>query len=142
MRGRKRERDFVVTEKHLQGESLLEMIRLCNLMSGPEVKWDVERKCYGLKAKRCYRKGEAITEYGGVKTVKPLDGDYVAKSAEVYIDGRLGFKISQKGRWINESDRDRRVVNVKIGRVVRATRDIADGEWLFADYGPQYQRTY
>lgn len=70
-------------------------------------------------------------------------GDYVAKaSSDLHIDGRVGFSLTAKGRWINESDRKRKIVNVELGRVVRATRNIKAGEWLFADYGEEYERDY
>lgn len=118
------------------------VIRLVNEMPGPQVKWDTHRKCYGLRSDRPYRKGELVTTYGGTMSVREIAGDYVAKASEVYIDGESGFRLSQKGRWINESDRDRTSVNVSLGRNIRATRDIAEGEWLFADYGPDYIRSY
>lgn len=118
------------------------MLVAVNRQPGPEVAWDDDRQCYGLRARQPYRKGEAITEYGGRKSLKELRGDYVAKTGELYIDGQYDFTVSQKGRWINESDRDRAVVNVRLGRTVRAACDIAEGEWLFADYGPEYERDY
>jgi hypothetical protein len=74
--------------------------------------------------------------------LKELRGDYVAKSGELYIDGQYDFKLSQKGRWINESDRDRTIVNVVLGRTVRAACDIEEGQWLFADSGPEFVRDY
>ena len=121
----------------------IEAVVVCvNSVPGPIVCWDDDRRCYGLKADRAYKCGEKITTYGGYISVKEIQGDYVAKSGEVYIDGKHDFFPSQKGRWINESDRDRTVVNVKLGRDVRATCDIEAGEWLFADYGDEYVRNY
>ena len=113
-----------------------------NLAPGPLVEWDNDRNCYGLRADVSYARGTKVTSYGGFKSIKPLNGDYVAKSGEVYIDGEWDFWPDEKGRWINESDRLRMNVNVKIGRDVRATRDIVKGEWLFADYGDEYERNY
>ena len=122
--------------------SLLSVIKCVNRMPGPKVCWDDERNCYGLKADRTYTCGEKVTTYGGHMCVQEGQGDYVAKTGELYIDGEYDFFPEQKGRWINESDRDRTIVNVKLGRDVRATRDIEEGEWLFADYGEEYVRNY
>lgn len=132
--------DHLVTLKSLN--NLDGVIELTNGMPGPRVSWDEERGCFGLKADKSYRKGELVTTYGGRKSCKELFGDYVAKASEIYIDGKVDFLLSQKGRWINESDRERRIVNVDLGRNVRATQEISEGEWIFADYGPDYIRTY
>lgn len=146
---RKRRREslpnFKVTEKDLleRRESIIE---LCNAHPGPVVEWDIERGCYGLKARQAYKKGKKVTEYGGLISTKPLNGDYVAKTADVYIDGHAGFLLTEKGRWINEYSGDpiqrREHANVKLGRDVRALRFIQEGEWLFADYGDEYDRAY
>lgn len=138
---KKRLADYVATEVDLV--DLPTLIRHINQLDGPAVEWDEQRNCYGLKARQPYKSGELVTTYGGIKSVKEIRGDYVAKGgADIYIDGRVGFKLSERGRWINESDRDRTIVNVKLGRNVRSTRDIAEGDWLFADYGPDYERNY
>lgn len=115
---------------------------MANRMPGPQVCWDCERGCYGLRSDREYKKGELVTTYWGRVSSKESHGDYVAKASEVYIDGRVDFLLSQKGRWINESDRERSIINVNLGRNVRAIRDIEEGEWIFADYGPDYVRSY
>lgn len=132
---------FRVTKFHATVQPWL-LCKEANKWSGPKVAWDKQRGCYGLKADRRYKKGEKITTYGGYKSVKPMNGDYVAKSGEVYIDGFWGFFPHEKGRWINESDALRKVVNVNIARTVRATCDIEEGEWLFGDYGNEYVRNY
>lgn len=131
----------VVTREDIEYR-LKDTIERCNAFPGPRVEWDTQRGCYGLRSDKDYKEGQRVTSYSGVKTVKRVDGDYVAKSGEVYINGHHGFKPSQKGRWINESDRTRQVVNVCLARVVRATRDLKAGEWMFADYGPEYTRFY
>jgi len=136
---KKRLADHVVTEHDLDAPALL--INLVNELDGPAVEWDEQRNCYGLKARQHYKRGALVTTYGGAQSVTEISGDYVAKGG-VYVDGRIGFKLSQKGRWINESDRERTTINVTLGLNVRAAQDIAQGEWLFADYGPDYQRTY
>lgn len=135
---------FVVTRKVLAEVPLAHLLVVgINRQPGPEVAWDHVRGCYGLRARQPYRKGQAITEYGGRRSRTELQGDYVAKaSAELYIDGQYDFKLCEKGRWINESDRDRTVVNVILGRTVRAACAIVAGEWLFADYGPDFVRDY
>lgn len=112
-----------------------------NDLEGPVVAYDHQRG-WGLKAEKKYLKGDLVTTYGGVISAKPIEGDYVAKANEVFINGHHGFRLKEKGRWINESDRDRTNVNVSLGRNVRAIREIKQGEWIFADYGPDYQRSY
>lgn len=118
------------------------VISFINQIDGPAVEWDQHRNCYGLKTRQCYKKGDFITTYGGTKSFKEINGDYVAKGSEIYIDGRVGFKLSEKGRWINESDNKRTHINVKLGRRISAISDINKGEWLFADYGDEYIRNY
>jgi hypothetical protein len=133
--------EYIVTEDDLKNIS--DLVRRCNEIDGPSVEWDHERGCYGLRARRNYARGEIVTTYGGKKYTREVEGDYVAKaSSDLHIDGRVGFKLSEKGRWINEYDRDRIIVNVTLGRNVRATMDIAAGDWIFTDYGPEYERTY
>ncbi len=134
--------DFVVSEEDvLKCHALL--IRLTNEIDGPEVAWDDERGCNGLRARKDYTTGQLITTYGGIKTVTETNGDYATKaSADIHIDGHYGFMLSEKGRWINESDRNRTLVNVKLGRNVRASQSIQAGEWIFADYGPDYDRSH
>lgn len=120
------------------------LVARCNEAPGPIVAWDEERHCYGLRADKDYRVGERVTTYNGHKSVKRGDqrGDYVAESGDIIIDGLFDFLPEEKGRWINESDRQRSVVNVNLARTVRATQRIFKGEWLFADYGIAYQRLY
>lgn len=129
----------VVSEEMLDPIELL--VSVANELGGPVVAFDHLRG-WGLRAEKKYLKGELVTTYGGVMSLCPSEGDYVAKANEVFIDGRHGFKLKEKGRWINESDRDRTCVNVSLGRNVRAIREIKEGEWIFADYGPDYQRSY
>ena len=139
---RKRVRDeYIVRELDLQ--DVADLVDRCNQTYGPLIEWDDVRGCYGLKADRSYKQGELVTTYSGAKYSHEIYGDYVTKAAsDIHIDGRVGFKLSEKGRWINESDRDRRIINVSLGRSIRATRDIEAGEWLFTDYGPDYIRNY
>lgn len=131
----------VVSETKLR--SLFNVISDCNAVEGPIVSWDMERHCFGLRAEKKYKAGERITTYGGTRSSKPINGDYVAKAAsDCFIDGRVGFKLKEKGRWINESDRTRSKVNAKLGRNVKALTDIEEDEWIFVDYGKDYKRTY
>ena len=133
--------ETIVTEEMLAVPHAL--VWESNQVEGPMVCWDPDRSCYGLRAEKKYTAGDHITTYGGKLYTKPINGDYVAKAAsDCYIDGRVGFKLKDKGRWMNESDRDRRKVNAKLGRVVRAIEDIEEDEWIFTDYGPDYERSY
>lgn len=139
---------YVVTEEDIYC-NLDAVVQLSNLLPGPLVLRDSDRGGgYGLAARQTYKKDELITRYGGVVVRDPrglIRGDYVAAcgKSDIIIDGHWGFTLAEKGRWINESDAQRSIVNVKISRLgVYATRAIAQDEWLFADYGDEYERVY
>lgn len=135
--------ETIVTEEMLAVPHAL--VWESNQVEGPIVCWDPDRNCYGLRAEKKYKAGDRITWYGGTlhPSAKVIRGDYVAQAAsDCVIDGRVGFKLKEKGRWINESDNQRRKVNAKLGRIVRAITDIEEDEWIFADYGPDYERSY
>lgn len=121
------------------------LVRVCNLARGPLVVFDCDRLCFGLRADRDYNGHEVVTEYGGqVSHDFQAQGDYVAQlgNTEVTIDGYCGFLVREKGRWINESDNLRTLVNVELGRRVRTIKHVKRGDWLFADYGHNYKRCY
>ena len=109
MSRRYRQRDYKVTETQLN-ESYGAVIRDVNRLDGPKVEYDLDRGCMGLRADRNYVTGELVTTYGGRHSTNEMYGDYVAKASEIHIDGAYDFLLSQKGRWINESDRDRTIV--------------------------------
>lgn len=116
-----------------------EIIERLNNKGGPYIVPDFHRG-YGLIADRPYKKGEVITNYGGQLSTKPISGDYVAYLSDgVYTDAAEEFHWRNKGRWINENKGKE---NVILGRCIRAARDIEAGEYLYTDYGPDYQRNY
>ena len=115
----------------------------------PLILVDEKRGGFGLFATRDYAKGEFVTEYGGVvlsssdSQRQNNNSDYVGYLGNgICIDGHHGFRLCQRGRWINEYDGQRSVVNVKLGRNVRTTCPVKSGEQFFGDYGPEYQRSY
>lgn len=119
-------------------EALIDEI---NFMKGPYVVPDGHRG-YGLRADKDYKKGEVITRYGGLSPVF-WSGDYVARLDEHQsIDGLTHFKLSEKGRWLNEYNTKRSFVNVTLGRECRAACDIKQGDMLYTDYGSDYVRNY
>jgi len=123
------------------------LVAACNRLGGaPLVLWDPKRGGYGLFAERDYAVGEKVTEYGGIPYPASTNrtGDYVAlMGKDTLVDGRYGFRLGQEqGRWINESDAQRSIVNVELGRVVRVIRPVAEGEQFFGDYGPDYDRSH
>lgn len=136
---------YVVTEKDIQ-LGLANVILLVNTIEGPQVRFDPVRRCYGLFADQDYEgSSRFVTEYGGSKSHREVDGDYsakIGKAGSFFIDGAFGFKIKEKGRWINEFDAQRKFVNVELGRNVRTTVGIQAGEQFFADYGNEYIRNY
>lgn len=122
---------------------LQHIIALANLVDGPIILPSPGRG-HGLFAERDYRKGERITQYGGtVSHAATAAGDYVGYLGDgVYVDGAAGYTLAQKGRWVNESDRDRSVVNATLSRDIRASTFIASGQEIFVDYGSEYKRNY
>lgn len=126
------------------------LVALSNAVSAsrrnPLVKWDNDRNGYGLFATRDYAAGEKVTEYYGARMPvrDGTRGDYMALlGKDVMINGLYGFKLGkEQGRWINESDSSRTIVNVELGRIVRTTQAVSRGEQFFADYGDEYDRDY
>ena len=57
---------------------------------------------YGLFAEKDYESNEIVAEYGGVVASEELIGPYVISVRRHDVDGYYGFKLSQKGRFINE----------------------------------------
>jgi len=142
---------YRVSEKDLADPlRLKEVIFFANSIGGPQIRFDEEGgRGYGLFAERDYLKGEKVTGYGGAACPKGSAGDYVAvfQGPEGRcIDGRYGFRLDEKGRWVNEysSDVKEREIhtNVRFGTSIRTTRIVEKGEQFFADYGEDYQRRY
>jgi hypothetical protein len=125
----------------LQEDRLVKIINA--LGDGPLVRWDPERGGWGLFAEKKYEEGEKVTEYGGTISTYEVAGPYVALMGDIHVDGFCGFRLGiQRGRWINEYDRERSHVNTELGRIVRTTRTVEKGEQFFADYGNEYERHY
>lgn len=140
--------NYVVTNEDVKTR-LLQIVQEANWLvhghavTDPLILPDRERGGYGLFATRDYRAGEVVTEYGGTTSSALQKGDYVGYLGDgVCIDGHHGFRLCQRGRWINEYNGERSMVNVTIGRQVRTTRPVKCGEQFFGDYGPEYQRNY
>jgi hypothetical protein len=154
---RKQLNKYVVTEADI--ESIESVVALCNCVSGPFVAYDPVRG-YGLMADRDYSEGTTVTTYGGerIKSIV-VGGPYMAlaKNGMSTVDGRYGFKLAQKGRWVNEyiggdeNDKEKdkllqaervKHANVYLGMELIAMRDIAKYEWIYTDYGDEYSRSY
>lgn len=131
---------YVVTEEDVLTR-LPQVIEMCNDVDGPKVFFDPVRG-WGLFADRDYRAGEKVTSYGGYVAMHEVRGDYVAHCNEVHVNGYHGFEIFEKGRFINEKDAERSVVNVQLGRTIRTVKAVSKGEQFFADYGNEYNRSY
>lgn len=136
------EQDVVVPSKWVIYD-IEGLVNAVNAFKGPKVKKDRIRG-YGLFADRDYQPGELVTKYGGrtVYNTVHLRGDYVAKASEFYIDGFDGFRLSERGRWINEFDSERTFVNCSLGRDIRAIVLVKEGEQFFCNYGNDYERNY
>ena len=133
-------RNHVTTRENMMLEPE-RMVRLTNALEGPQIKFDKDRRGFGLFAERDYKEGEKVTEYGGIISLGEQAGDYVAKMGDVHVNGEYGFVLGkEQGRWINEFDRERSFVNVELGRTVKTTRPVNAGEQFFGDYGNEYNR--
>jgi hypothetical protein len=115
----------------------------------------------GLFATRRFMRGEAITMMGG-KLVRTPDPNYEGRYAieltfrspaypevPVYLNGELGFWLSDAGRWSNSipggSRHNNTVIQEKliippagIQVFLQATSDIQAGDEIFTDYGANY----
>lgn len=139
---------YVVTADDIE-ERLAQVVYLSNLASGPFVVWDDQRHGYGLRADRKYKVHEIITRYGG-EVLKSVDaeGPYMLyyASQKVTIDGHHGFKLCEKARWMNEYSGKKKEratnTNAKLGMKVTALRVVNEDDWIFADYGTDYHRSY
>jgi len=100
--------NYVVTQHDLETSGALKIAFLACLVDGPMVLYKNLKIGYGLFTEKRYDNEEFITEYGGISlTMEDLEapvyrGDYVMTLNTWHIDGRYNFRISQKGRWINE----------------------------------------
>jgi len=121
-----------------------QLVEAVNLFSGPKVKRDPIRG-WGLFADRDYKRGELITLFGGniIYSAAEVQGDYVARCSEFYIDGFYGFRLgTEKGRWINEFNSEVTFINCSLGREIRAVVDVEEGDQFFCNYGKHYVRKY
>jgi hypothetical protein len=75
---------------------------LANFTLGPVVLYVNDLVGYGLFAEKDYSDNEIVAEYGGVVADEELIGPYVITVRKHDLDGYFGFKLSQKGRFINE----------------------------------------
>lgn len=149
--------EYIVRKQDMERIPLYKIVFLVNMLDGPVVLKDAQRG-YGLFAERNYAPLEGVTYYGGdVFTDKPvLQGDYVIripkeitnKPYDLTIDGRDGFLLSEKGRWVNEFARNKakrkeaQNINTKWDededRILFGTQNqVLKGQQFFWDYGEE-----
>lgn len=153
-------RDNLTLKQHLalreitakKTDDLREIVFLANLTPGPVI-LPTRTRGYGLFADREYEGGEIVTMYGGDKVTGETEGDYVLYNqvTGVTTDGRYGYKLGEKGRWINEYSRKTRdrnkhknvvFISTKRGIGVKAIgRVIPFATELFLNYGADYNRS-
>ncbi len=134
---------YIVTLEDVN-DRIEKIIHTSNSLGGPQIKKDPIRG-WGLFAEKDYHAGRNVTQYGGVKVPRGSEGDYMAATGtgRPFINGEYGFNIyTERGRWINESDAKRSIVNVILGERVLVIKDVKKGEQFFADYGDDYERDY
>lgn len=138
--------NYIVTEHHVKA-SMSSIVLLCNHVAGPRLV-NTAHKGFGLEAERDYAKGEIVTFYGGTLLKGGATGSYVVDAGTFSVDGYFGFKLIDKGRWVNEADEGIKP-NLEMRKTPRgkrlyffATRDICKGEELTWFYGRYYDRTW
>jgi len=138
--------NYIVTEEDIKPQFLPLLVSRVNRVKGPKVEWYDDKAGYGLKADKLYLAGDFVTIYGGIRTEEYVPGPYVMELNHVSINGLYGFKLSEKGRWINEesSNEQRRIqfMNLPLNVKMIASKNVRKGEWFFTDYGKYYVRNY
>lgn len=102
----------------------------------------------GLFARRDYKKGEFVTEYGGYlvekSKVEESNSDYLFRDHWGYTwdSEKVKDQLREKGRWINDDFKDGNVfwVSREKGRPpkIYTRRKIKKGEEFFINYGDEY----
>jgi len=131
------DRDYIVTVNDLEYYALL--VSRVNMIPGPIVKYDPKRG-YGLFAEKDYKPQEVVTTYGGKHYYDNKgNGPYFAffERGNIHIDGYKQFKLSEKGRWINQFDEQNKK-NVQLAVQIRTIKSVKKGEQFFAYYGKNY----
>lgn len=98
--------NHVATEEEVLND-IAKVVFLANLTPGPVILFINPSVGYGLFADRDYSYKESLTSYGGIFSADdasdPMSGDYVIEYGKnKFVDGRYNFKLSQKGRFVNE----------------------------------------
>lgn len=139
---------------------------LANFTPGPVVLHVNDVVGYGLFAEKDYGNNEFVVEYGGVISDEELIGPYVISvSRKRDLDGYFGFKLSQKGRFINEDhSKSTFKTNAAMQKHLRNSANVVEeftgqasvvfrtqkswkyrlekGSEIFWYYGPNYRRPY
>jgi len=111
----------------------------------------------GLFAKKKFKNGDIITEYGGIRSTKKAreireEQEYTITLIDgTEIFGKYGFQIKEAGRWANgfpwtrdtnpdaeHHNNAKAYEDLYSGVIVHATEDINEGDEIFMDYGPGY----
>jgi len=147
-----REHALVAKLKAGKDDNVQEVVFLANLTPGPVILL-TKKRGYGLFAERTYERTDIVTRYGGQNVAKNTEGDYVLfnQVTQKTIDGKYGYKLSEKGRWINEFSRLTRKRNANKNVVFLASKDgiliksikgkIPFATEFFLNYGTDYNRS-
>jgi hypothetical protein len=139
-----------------------EAVEMANAAGGPQIRMTEDGRGYGLFAQREYEEGEFVTYYDGVSVILPTAADaeeYALKHGNAYsliinanrngfmfIDGEKLFHLTNKGRFVNESQRGQNV-DMVYSAAQRApkfitTRRVYKGEEFLWFYGDGYDRSH
>ena len=169
---------YVVKQEDVSDPDKLKLIvYMCNFTPGPVIMYINHVIGYGLFADRDYdRHKDEVTVYGGIVTrfsrIRDAEegcrGDYaMLVDKKTCIDGLYGFKLSQKGRFINEAHNVQFDGNIRLYKRQLQEREnvtlvaingegqlpvfrvkgtfglnIAKGDEFLWFYGPEYDRKW
>jgi hypothetical protein len=139
-----------VTENTNTEEYQKKIIFLANARRGPKI-MKTETKGYGLFADKYYEKYNIEVIYHGNIVDEEKEGDYIVWNTDdnFGIDGLYNYRITAKGRWINEPTGNQKE-NMSIDEwdyeykkcSITNTIPVNKGDELLLDYGKSYKRPW
>jgi|ERR1043165_1024172 hypothetical protein len=135
----------------LDDNDLIELINLGHSLCGIPLRVSrstIPDSGFGLFVTEDFSENERITIYGGAFLLDDIyfmrgeTGHYVVNTKSgAYVDGLMGFRLGELGRWCNTNPGHN---NAGLGFFgdngvyVQATKFISAGSEVFCDYGPSY----
>ena len=146
--------EYRTTKEDMEDQmSIRKIVFLSNLVEGPFIIHTKDAtKGYTLVADKRYkgsmtRDGDLVTIYGGTIVSGDEKSNYVvALGTSKFLEGKYGFVLREKGRWINENRvspnvyMKRNEIRVLSSELERGS--LEQGEEILLDYGDEYERSW